>query len=201
MRVLRLQIEQQMARIGVESQNARLKIDMKFRKMNVERSQIRMTVDKEDGKVELDMKKFFDNIGLKSARTLTSEGVSAAKSKASAGIREIANNAKFMRALPYVGNRIGQLYRSKILEKYTPNFNIAVPDDDIKMHGDPGDIKINWYLNDIKITWDEMQLPTIKVEPKISIDIYMAQKPSIEYTVVEEYIPPEETGATLDIQL
>ena len=46
-----------------------------------------------------------------------------------------------------------------------------------------------------------MQLPTIKVEPKMSIDIYMAQKPSIEYTVVEEYIPPEETGATLDIQL
>lgn len=201
MKVLRLQIEQQMAKIGVEHQNARLKIDIKNRKMNVERSQAIMTVEIEEGEIKLDMKDFFDNIGLKSARTLISDSVSAAKEKASAGIRKIAFNAKFMRDLPYTGNRIGQLYRSKVLEKYIPEIKVGVPNDDIKMYGDTGDIKINWHLNDVKITWDEMQLPSIKVEPKMSIDIYLSQKPSIEYTVVEEYIPPEETGANLDVQL
>jgi hypothetical protein len=67
------------------------------------------------------------------------------------------------------------------------------------MKGDPGDLSIDWSRHDLKIEWDDFQTPQITVEPKASIDISVVQEPSIEYTVVEQMIPPEK-GASIDAE-
>lgn len=200
MNVQRLQIEQQMARIEVETQNASLEIDMKQRKMKVEQQNAKMSVERQDPQIEFDFEDFYDNIGLKSIRTLSKESAAKADAQASKETKEIVEDGKFVGALPSSGNKIGQLARSKMLEKYVPEIGTQVPNGAIKMRGIPGDITIDWSSQDLRIVWDKLQSPGIEVAQKASVTVKQVQEPRIEYSVVEEMVPSE-TGKTVDTEV
>jgi len=200
MKVRRLEIEQQLAQISVNSQMASLSIEMPKRAMMVENKRARMTVERQSADIEIDMEDFRNHIGLKTMRTLNEEIAVRASAQADQGIKEIANDAKFIGTLPAGGNPIAQLAKSKMLEQKAPELNTgSVPPGSVKMRGKPGEFSINWSKHDLKINWDNFQSPTITVEPKATVDVKLAQEPSIEYTVVEVTIPAE-TGKMIDAQ-
>lgn len=200
MKVQRLQITNQMAKISVESQRASLSVETQKRQMNAETKHAQMSVEKENPKVKLDLESFRDNIGLKSYRTLNAESAAQAQADVKQYIEGINADADFIGMLPSRGNAVAQVALSKMLQSKTPEMNSGnVPDGAIKMEGIPGTIKIDWSKHDLKIIWDDFQSPVITVEPKALVKINMVQEPSVKYSVVELTVPPE-SGGNIDTE-
>jgi hypothetical protein len=202
MKVRRLQIEQQMAQLQIDSRFARISIESKIRRMRIEQQNAQMTVQREDPKIELDLEAFKDNIGLKEISTLTQESAARAHELAKQGIRETVSNGNYVGTLPSHGNSIAQIAMQNMLKPSAPQTNrSSVPDGAVKMKGNPGDFNIDWSRNDITISWDQYEIPVITVEPPPPyVTIALAQKPALEFSVVEQSIPPE-TGNSVDMKV
>lgn len=200
MKVRRIQIEQVPAQIRVESQRAALSIETQRRGMTVEKRPAQMSVERRDGTVEVDMEGLYDNIGLKSIRTLTAENAMRAQAQVEQSIRESADEADYVAALPHAGNAIAEVARSRMLGRREPAMNSGgAPPGALGMRGVPGGVSIDWSRHELKINWDDFQSPVITVEPKASVDVQVVQKPAVTCTVVELTIPPE-TGGTIDAE-
>lgn len=200
MKVRRIEIEQQMAQIQVDAQRASLSVEMRRRGMSVEQDSPRMQVSRSAPDIALDLERFHDNIGLKSIFTLTRETAARAQAQVSQSIKRFASDADFIGTLPQTGNPIAQVARQHMLESAVfDSGRSVVPEGAIKMEGKTGELKIDWSKNDLVINWNQFQTPIITVEPKASVEVQLAREPVLEFTVVEEYIPPE-TGQTLDTE-
>ncbi len=196
MKVYRLQIEQEMARIAVETQMAALAIKKQQRTMHIEQQRAIMSIEREAGYMKLDLQGFYDNIGLKGPQTLNRDTAANARSDARQAISQIMSDAKFVGTLPATGNSIGQLARKKLLAPYQPEPG-GMPPGAIDMQGKPGEIHIDWSNYELNIVWDQYQAPRIRLEPKASVEIRLAQEPRIEYRMVEQMIPPR-SGRNID---
>jgi hypothetical protein len=199
MKIRRLQIEsQQMARISVKAQLARLSIDAPIRGIKaVQQRRAQMTVNRENPSLEIDMVNLRNNIGLKSVRTLTQETASQSLAHARQAIKNIENNGDYVAQLPRTGNPIAQISRSKLVRSIPAPTPRGVSDPTVSVKSDPGSLSIDWSMQDLSITWDDFQTPTITIEPKPSIDVVLVQEPRLEFKVVEHSFPPE-SGRTID---
>jgi len=198
MKIQRLQIEQQMMRIRVESQRAALSIDYPAqRQMRIDRQDAKMTVKKEQPKIKLDMQDFCNHHGMQDIGSFTAKSAAQACEDISQNIREIVSDGNTIARVPNNGNPIAELAKSKMLKVETPDMDGGVPYGPVKMDGDPGAIRMDWSKYDLKIIWDKYQSPEINVKPKASVDARVVQDPYIKCTVVEQTIPPEK-GAAFD---
>lgn len=202
MKVRRLQIEsQEMARISVQSQMARLSINVPIRRIKaVQQHHAQMTVSRKSPGMEIDMESLRNNTGLKSIETLTRELTARAFAQARQGIKNIENNGDYVAVQPRKGNPIAEISRMAMLRTKTASTSGKAADPTVSVKSDPGSLNINWSLQDVSITWDDYQTPTIKVEPKPSVNIVMSQEPRLEFKVVEHSFPPE-SGRTVDQQI
>jgi hypothetical protein len=200
MKVHRLQIEQQMAQIRIDSQLANLSIEASQRHMTVNRQDARMTVRQEAPEVELDMQDFRNKNGIQDIKSFMDDNTAEAYRHARQSIRETTRDGNFVGTLPAGGNSIGRLAKSKLLEADMPEMNSGrVPYGPVKMKGDIGAFDIDWSSHDLRIEWDDYQAPQITVEPKASVDIAIEQEPYLEFTVIEQEIPPEK-GTAVDAE-
>ncbi len=200
MKVRRVQIEQQRAQLKIDSEMAALSIKMPKRRMKVERKPAQMSVETTPGTVKLDMESFRNKLGIKSVFALADEIGNQAMADVKEAISNIVSDGDYVATLPSNGNPIAELMRSKMLNVEEPTlYHGNVPDGTIKMEGIPGDVQINWSSHEVKISWDEYQSPVITVEPKASVNVELAKRPSVKITVVELSIPPE-TGGTVDAE-
>ncbi len=200
MKVLRLQVDQKMAKIQIDSQRAALQVRYSQRHMQVESTPAEMSVSNEAGKVNLDHTSIENNTARRSPLTLQRQCAEKAKASATEGIKEIADDGNYMGKLPNTGNTRGALERQKMLQVDLPTYGrSSVPDMGVKMQGVPGDFSIDWSRHDVSIIWDELQRPTVAVQPKASVNVDLAQRAQIECTLVEETIPAE-TGQTIDVK-
>lgn len=199
MKVQRLQVEQQMAKISVDSQMASLKIDTAQRRMRVEQEDAQLSVNKTPSQIDLDIRGFFDDLGLRSPQSFSQQRTIEAQSDIQNTIKQIVQDGKFVAEQPPSDNRIGQLAKKKMLKSSVEEISGSVPKGPIGMKGIPGKIDINWSKNDVRIVWDEFQTPKIKVEPKASVKVHLEQEPRVEFKVVELEIPPD-LGAALDAE-
>ena len=196
MKVYRLRIEQEMARIAVESQMAALAIKKQQRTMHIEQQRAIMSIEREAAYMKLDLQGFYDNIGLKGPQTLNRDTAANARADANQAISQIMSDARFVGTLPATSNGIGQLARQKLLAPYQPEPG-GMPPGAMEMQGNPGRIQIDWSNYELNIIWDQYQAPKIRLEPKASVEVRLAQEPRIEYRMVEEMIPPR-SGRNID---
>jgi hypothetical protein len=200
MKVQRLQIEQQMAKIDIESTKPVLKIDMPKREMQIVTKNAEMTLNMEQGGVEIDMTAFRNNMGVRSLSDFSSKNIADAKAGVEQRRREYTAEGDLIAALPSNGNSIAQVALSHVLAADMPEMNSGkVPEKPVKVSGQPGKIDINWSKSDVVIKWGKYEPPEITVEPKASVNIELAQEPIVECKVVEMEIPPE-TGRMIDIK-
>jgi len=199
MKVRRLQLEvNQMARLSAKVQLARLSVDFKYRRIKeVRQHRPQMKVRRENPSLKVEMRSLYENIGLKSIRTLAQESVALAQSQVREATKAIENNGDMMAALPRKGgNPVAEIAWRNMLKTRQP-IRRGLIDPTVPMKGDPGSFKIDWLIHDLVIKWDDYQSPVITLDPKPSVDVEMVQEPRLEFKVVEQYIPPE-SGRTID---
>lgn len=187
-----------MARLSVEAQLAQLSINAPMRRIKaIQQQRAQMTVKREDPSLEIDMTSFRNNNGLKSVATLARESASQATAKVKQSIKNIENNGDRVAAQPRNGNPIAQIARSALVSIKQPAPPRGASDPTVSVMSEPGSLNIDWSVQDMSITWDDYQNPVISIEPKPSVEILLAQKPTLEFKVVEQAFPPE-TGRTID---
>lgn len=203
MKVVRLEVvTNQLAKLSISSQLAGLSIDAPARRIkSIQPQRARMEVSRENPRIDIDMEQFRNNIGMKSIGTLTAELGRQAFGQARQAIVEMDRNGDAMAQLPHHGNVIAQIARNRMLTPSRPITGTGVAQDPtVGMTGHPGSLSVDWSMQDMSISWDENQAPVITLEPKPSVDIRLAQKPHIEFRVVEQMIPAL-AGRTIDEQV
>lgn len=189
MKIRRLQIEQQMAKLHIESQIARLSIQSPIRRIkSVDRQNAQMIVEREGPSLEIEnMRTRVD--------TLTRQDVPAAVTQ----VRQDKINGSHAAAYLQGNNSVNtHPARVKITAVRTAGFaGGGHSDNGRKITGSPGSLQIDWAIQDISINWDEYQAPVITVDPKPSVEIWLAQEARVEIKIVEQTYPPE-TGEMID---
>lgn len=199
MKVVRLQIEQQMAQIQVSSQKARLGIESPHRKMEVNRQPAKMTVDNQLGSVALDSTSLKENTGRCSVFSLQRKYAAESVENAQNWIQKVVQDGDYVAQQPNPGNTWGTLAQEHMLEVDTSDSGRStVPQSGISMNGNGGHCKINWSPYELGVKWENYQSPNITVEQKPSVEVQLSQKPKITFEAKEEYIPPE-IGQNVDI--
>ncbi|NLA87640.1 MAG: hypothetical protein GX847_10270 [Clostridiales bacterium] len=199
MKIRRLQIEShQLARLSIQMQMAGLSIKTPIRRINtVQQQRARMEINREYPRMKVDMESLRNNTGLKDIWTMTKEIAAQSFAHARQAVRNIENNGDYVAKPHHKGNPIAEIARRVMLRTKVPSTPGKAVDPTVDVKSDPGSLSINWSLHDVLITWDDYQTPIITVEPKPSIDITLAQKPHIEFKIVEYTYPPE-SGRNVD---
>lgn len=199
MKVVRLQIEQQMAQIQIQSQRAKLNIESPRRGMEINMSPAQMSVDHKPGSVQLDSTSLKENTARKSIFALQRQFAAESIQNARQGVERIVQEGDYVAQQPNSGNAWGTLAKNRMLEVNTPTYGrSSVPDNGISMNGDGGYCEISWTEHELEINWEDYERPHVTVDPQASVEIWLAQEPRIEIEVVEEYIPAE-IGRNIDI--
>lgn len=199
MKVHRVVIDQQMGQIEVTTTRARLNIETARREMNIENKPAKASIERKAPQLHLDQTNLRNNTARRGISAEAQAYAQKAASLARQGIEQTASDGNFVGTLPGHNNGIPDVALSHMLEVNTPSYDRStVPSQGVAVRATPGDVNINWANYDVEISWDEMQLPSITVEPKPSVNIQLATRPSLEVEVVEEEIPPEMPGQIVD---
>lgn len=199
MKVVCLQIEQQMAQIQINSQRARLRIESPCRGMKVHSQPARMSVDDQLGSVALDSTSLKENTSRASVFSLQRQFAAESREKATDGIERIVQDGDYVSQQPNPGNVWGTLALRHMLEIHTQGSGYStVPQSGVSMKGNGGHCEIQWTPYKLDIEWDQNQSPNISLEQEPFVRVQLSQKPEVEIQAVEEEIPPE-TGQNIDI--
>lgn len=195
MEVQRVQIEQQMARIKVESQRAHLKIEQQMRQLEINMERAKMTVTQEHGSLDIDSTALRNNTARRDIYALQDHFASTSAMKGRQGISDIVAKGDYLAELPdhTGGHKIGQHAKQKLIDSVAPaSYGRAqLPQNGIEITGKKGEFSIDWTPYKLDISWGAMQSPVITLDPKAQVNVELAQRASVDCTVVTMTIPKE----------
>lgn len=189
MEMPRLEIDQQMARISVDTVRARLNVRNHTRSMTMERKPQEMSIRHEMGKVSLDSGEVRANMGLKSSEELTNTAAAAAYDTAKQGISETVANTAYVSDVKIKGVKIGAAARNKMLQPIEPNPGYSTIPPKVAMDGDPGSFNIDWTRGTVSVGWEGKWRPELFVDPHCSVEVQLSQRPSVRISLAEDSIP------------
>jgi len=199
MKVVRLQMQHQLAQIQVESKRAKLNIESPRRQMDADFSPARMSVDNQLGSVTLDSTALRENTARRSIFSLQRQFAEEAIQDAWQGVAETVQAGAAVAQQPNSGNVWGSLAQEKLLEVDVPAYGRSpVPQSGISMSGDRGHCDSSWTPHSMEITWDAFERPRVSLEPEPSVAVELAREAQVRCEVVEEEIPPE-IGQNIDV--
>lgn len=199
MKVVRLQMEHQMAQIQMQSRKAKLSIESPRRGMEVDAQPAEMSVDNQLGSVALDSTALRENTARRSVFSLQRQFAAESVQEAWQGVARIVQEGDSVAQQPNPGNVWGTLAQEQMLEVDTPTYGRStVPQVGVSMNGSGGHCEISWTSHKLEINWEDFERPRVDLAQAPSVEIQLAQKPQLDCEIVEEYIPPE-TGQNIDI--
>lgn len=199
MKVVRLQIDHQLAQIQMQSQRAQLNIESPRRGMDVNMNPAKMSVDFKPGSVQLDSTSLKENTARKSVFALQRQFAAESFQNAQQGIERIVQEGDYVAQQPNPGNTWGTLATNRMLEVNTPTYSRgSVPVNGTSMNGYGGQCQISWTEHELEINWEVYESPHVTVDPQAAVEIRLAQEPQISCKTVEENIPPE-IGQNIDV--
>ena len=190
MRVMRINIEQQLAQIDIKTQQAQLRVEMPDRRMEISQQRPVMTTRRGKSEVKLDMDELKSNTGRKPFDQLMAESAQSAKAEARQGVSDIVNQSKFIGDVTINGNKVAMAAKDKMLRYIEPDMGRSPgPPAAVKMEGKPGKLEIEWSDYELSIDWIGECTPEVYVEPPCSVDVEISREPSVKISVTELDIP------------
>lgn len=185
MQGIKLNIQQQRAEINVEIQNAQLHVKMPRREMVINHEPARMEIRRSEGEVDLDLRAFKSNLGLKNYDEITRAAAQKAKVKAQENVKENVSEGIQLQDRSK-GQTIGKLAKNKMMAPKNPRPGRNPVPPPVEMDGKPGRMEIEWVKGGITIDWEGDNLVEVYVEPPHSVEIQLSQRPSVQVSIEEE---------------
>jgi len=187
MSTLRVNINQQLAEIGVRSTPARLHISMPKGQLNITKTRPQMQIEKQIPTFRVNRQKISNESGLKSplelAKTFRNEGRSAAFR----GIAQNKNDGNFLANHRIPGDKaVPMLARNKAMSRLQkPEANIGLmPSSPPEITWDKGYMRVNWSDHSVVIDWQGDYKPEITAD-QYSVEVFLRTQPYFRVMVEE----------------
>jgi len=195
-----LEIDQRMAKIGIEVQQAQLHVEMPDQSMEINWEPPKMTINHKSGDVDLNMDEFKSNLGLKNYDELIDDAASEAFTTAAEATKDIVNTAAFVGDVSIGGqNKVGEAAKNKMLEYIDTNTGRSSVPPNITMDGHPGSLEIEWTKGELSVDFEGGGMAEVYVEPPCSVEVQLAERPYVRVSLAEESIPPA-SGRKVSLQ-
>jgi len=188
MSLLRLNINQQFAQIGVRSTPARMNISMPKGQMRITTETPQMNIDKKAPSFRINRKKINNESGLKGPLELAKTFRNKGRSNALQAAANYKNDGNFI-ANPHIpGDKsIPMLSKNKMKRALAqPEYNVGLmPASSPEITWDKGHMNVNWSRHSVRIDYVGDSLADISIDPKHSVEVYLRTRPSFRVTVEE----------------
>jgi len=198
--IQKLLIDQQLAELGLNITTAKMHLDMPRLKMKITTETPQMHIDRKYPSFKVNRKKINSESGLKAPLEFSREYRDKGVSGAMKGTKTAGEDGDFIGDARIRGNRIAKLSRSKAMNSATRKmqYNIGLmPKSSPEFEWDKGYMRINWSKHSIVIDWDGEYLPTLTIDPKHSVEIYLRTEPYFRVRV-EDMADPKSPGRLVD---
>ena len=186
-KVSKINIDHQMAQIGVKTSPARLNITL---------PKVQMTIKNEAPTFEIERQSPSFRITRKGANEQANTGVTAgSRDTPQRDVRSVngdntssANTALSRHVRSKTANQVARVKQSQAPNHHSNKLEVV---------WDSGEMSINWSRHSILIDWDGEFMPELSVEPKHSVEIFLRTEPYFRISV-EEMILPDMPGSVVD---
>jgi len=198
--IYRINIDQQLAQLGIRSTPAKLNISMPRMKMKITSEAAQMKIERQAPTFKVSRKKVNSESGLKAPIELTQAYRDRGRTGAFRGTQTAVDDGNFLGETRRKGDRVGQLAHNKtmsaILKKQQLNIGL-MPKNRPEVIWDSGSMSINWSRHSILIDWDGEYMPQLSVDPKYSIEVFLRTEPYFRVSV-EDMVDPGRPGRYVD---
>ena len=198
--IQRINIDQQLAELGIRSNPAKLNIRYPRMEMRIKTENAKMEIDRKAPSFRISRKKAEAGIGGKAPLEFAKASRDQGKAGALRGAKTAVDDGNFLGEMRRKGDRVGQLARKKtmsaILKKQQVNIGLT-PGSKAEVVWDKGSMSINWSRHSILIDWDGDFMPQLTVDPKYSVEIFLKTEPYFRVSV-RDMIDPGMPGRVVD---
>ena len=196
----RINIDQQLAELGIRSTPAKMNITMRRMKMKITSEVPKMQIERHTPTFKVNRRKINSESGLKAPLELARDYRDRGRDGALRGTKTAVEDGNFLGETKIRGDRVGQLARNKtmssILKKQQLNIGL-MPKNRPEVKWDQGSMSINWTRHSLLIDWDGEYMPQLSIDPKYSVEVFLRTEPHFSVTV-EELIDPGSPGRYVD---
>jgi len=189
MTIPRIVISQQFGALGINITPAKMHMSTHIRRMSelsIKTPEFKAT-GTEPPAFHFDFTKVMSDIGNKSPSRMARDYISKNRQRNLEIINQASKEGDFIGATELGGDRAIQSIKQKMAPR-AKEFDIGLlpSESPPEIDWDKPSLKLNWSGNGIKIEWDSNYMPTLTVNPKVSVEVYLRNKPKITISV-EEY--------------
>jgi len=195
MAIMRLNIDQQLAQIGVRSTPAKMNISMPRMQMRIQTETPTLTINRKAPSFRVNRQKINNESGLKSPLELAKTFRNSGRQSALRGTGQAKNDGNFIANPKIPGDKsIPLLARNKAMSKLQKSeTNIGLmPQSLPEINWEKGQMNMSWSKHKVAIDWDGEYMPQMTVDPMYSVEVFLRTKPHFRITVEETFDP----GAT-----
>ena len=196
----RINIDQQMAEIGVKSTPAQMNINHPRLKMRIKSETPKMNLEMKTPRFRVNRRKLNAEMNVHSPGDFTNKQRDAGKTAVLRGIKTAGKDGDFLGNAKVRGQKVGQLARNKAMASAMrkKEGNIALmPREKPEIIWDKGSMSINWSKHSLVIDWDGDYMPQLTIDPNYSVEFYLRTEPHFRITV-EEIMRPGDPGKYID---
>jgi len=201
MSLLRLNIDQQFAEIGVRSTPAKLNISMPKGQYNIKNEIPQMRIESQAPSFKVNRQKINNESGLKAPLELAKTFRNSGRQAALRGARQAKDDGNFLANHRIPGEKVvPMLAKNKAMSKLSKNkeLNIGLmPASSPEVNWDKGYMRVNWSNSNLIIDWSGEYMPQISVDREFSVEVFLRTKPYFRVTV-EEASSPTRSGRYVD---
>ena len=135
---------------------------------------------------QLNFSRLMSDIGNKSPSVLASDLTSNSRGHSLGYVNQTAQDGNFLASTELGGNRAAQLIKQQNAPQPL-EFNVGLnPPNPPEIRWNDNSFRIDWSGNGVKIEWEPDYMPSLEVDPRVSVEVYLRNMPKITITV-EEY--------------
>ena len=182
----RLQIETELARIGIKTHPAKMSINNSIRRFKNESTSARPIIETKRPRFKVDWQAVRAQTGLAGTVELSKQFRASGKQAAREDLRDIVQRGNMMEdGAQSGGPNVGQIAKHFAAPEPVEVVFASMPQSPPSIEWDIGYTKISWEPYELQLQWDDEYLPDISVE-RHSVEIFLQNKPSITISVIED---------------
>ena len=185
-RIPNITIDKQYAAIGVNTTHAQLQISMPQMSMKITAEPAQMEIERQPARFKINRKKVNSESGLKQAPELSRAFRDRGRAGSLRGARTAKEDGNYLGNLRNPGDRVGRLARSRTLSKMIEGKNInlgLMPQSGLEFEWDKPQMRVSWSRYSVMIDVEGDYIPSVTVDPRYSIEVYLRTKPYIRILV------------------
>ena len=187
MAIQRINIDQQLAEIGVKTTPAKLNISMPRGTLTIKNERPEMKIERKAPSFTVNKRKQNNESGLKGPLELAKGFRNKGRQAALRAAGQAKNDGNYLANHKVKGDKVPTLAKNKQMSRLGPKeFNVGLmPQTPADISWEKGYMRINWSKHSVVIDYSGEYMPDMSVDPKYSVEVFLRKEPYFRVMVEE----------------